>query len=277
MPGRDIRVACRRAGMDVVGVEQGELDLADFRSLQARLPETDWVVNAMQYLDLDGAEQQRERAFAINTNGARMVGQWCARHGARLLQLSSAYVFDGRAKPPYGELSKPSPVNVVGASLLAGEKSVRTAGCDVLIARVGPLFTVDAPCFALGMMRDIASGRRVQAAIDQMISPTYSVHFAAACVRLLECERFGVVHVAAEGMCSVYNFACQLADQMHVRADVEALPLREMTLVANRPPNSVMDTRRYRMWTGYAMPSWEEGLEDFLLAQAETIKDSAAE
>lgn len=267
MLGTDLMLACQRAGVEAIGLDLPELDVTRYDSVWAGVQACDWAINCAAYTNVDGAEQHRREAFAVNAAGARNVARVCVKKKVRLIHISTDYVFDGRRTRPYLERDQPNPLNVYGASKLAGEKAVRSEGGPFIILRTQSLFGLNGHSFVKAVMKrlvqdDITQPLRVVQ--DQASSPTYTVHLADAILRLLPVNRHGVVHVSASGQCSWYDFARAIARRVRPAAVIEPIRADELGRAAQRPPYSVLDGRRYRRWAGHAMPSWEEGLDEYL-------------
>jgi len=265
MLGTDVLSACRAAaGIEATGHDVDTLDITDSQQLK-RLPFADWVINCAAYTRVDDAEKQRDQAYAINAEGARNLAHICARRRAGVLYVSTDYVFDGTRRSPYTEHDQTNPVNIYGASKLAGEKAVRGESVRYLVVRTQSLFGKHGPNFVRSIAKKLKAGdgpARVVA--DQTTAPTYTRHVADAIVRLVQLNATGIVHVAASHSCSWHAFAEAIAQRVAPDAGVEPIESSELERPAPRPPYAVLDTRKYRMLTGRVMPTWEQGLDEYL-------------
>jgi dTDP-4-dehydrorhamnose reductase len=265
MLGSDLVSSCQGAKLDVQGLDLPEFDIRDFKMVIAKLPQVEWVVNCAAYTRVDDAESHREDAFAVNADGAHSVAHACARRHVKLLHISTDYLFDGRKSRPYTERDSPNPMGVYGASKLAGEKAVRAEGGQYLVVRTQSLFGVRGPNFVRSIARQLKEGTApLRVVRDQVSSPTYTRHLADALVRLILLDKEGVVHVAASGSCSWFDFAKAIAARVRPGAEIVPISAGELARPAPRPDYSVLDTHLFQSWTGQAMPPWERGLDEYL-------------
>lgn len=265
MLGADLADACDAAGWKVYVFDLPELDIRDFAALREHLPLCDWVVNCAAYTRVDDAESDRAAAFAVNAEGALNVARVCARKGLRLLHISTDYIFDGRKGKPYAENDVPAPLNVYGASKLAGEKAVRAEGGSYLIVRTQSLFGRRGVNFVRTIVEKIrANVTPIQVVYDQVSCPTYTRHLAQALVQLMQLDKRGVVHVSAAGSCSWYEFARSIAEELHAQVEILPIASEKLARPATRPAYSVLDNSLFVSWTGSALPHWRVGLQEYL-------------
>lgn len=265
MLGTDLVTACRAAGIEPLGLDLPGFDVTKFECVRANLPEVDRIVNCAAYVRVDDAESQREQAYAVNAEGAGNVARICSARNIGLIQISTDYVFDGRKGSAYSEDDPVNPLSVYGASKLAGEELVRGAGGRSLIVRTQSLFGVRGANFVRTIAQRMKkSDEPLRVVNDQFMSPTYTQHLAGAIVRLLPLGREGIVNVTASGFCSWFEFAQAIAARVKPGAAITPVGSSEYPRPAPRPAYSVLDTKRYREWTGSALPSWQKGLEEYL-------------
>ncbi len=265
MLGRDLVAAAQEAGHTVHGLDLPAIDITDPASVERALPETDAVVNCAAYTQVDKAEEERDLAFRINADGAGILARACASRGVRLLHLSTDYVFSGESDQPWREEDEPAPLNAYGASKLAGEQQVHEARGPSVVVRVESLFGKNGKNFVRTIATRLLDGQReFRVVADQISSPTYTRHAAAGLLRLLESGQNGTVHMTASGHCSWFEFARAIADRLAPDAVVEPVPSEAYPLPARRPRFSVLYNARFEAWTGTRLPSWREGLDNYL-------------
>lgn len=265
MLGTDLVAACRKARFAVRGLDLPRFDLRKEKAVHELLPQADWVVNCAAYTRVDDAEAHKADAYAVNAEGAHRLARVCAIRNIRLMHLSTDYVFDGRRKRPYTERDDPAPLNVYGASKLAGERAVRETGGRFLVVRTESLFGRNGPNFVRSIVRRLGEGDEpLRVVDDQVCSPTYTRHLAGALVRLIQYDGEGIVHVTASGQCSWFEFARAIAARVRPDAAIEPIRAADLDRPAVRPANSLLDNSLYITWTGHAMPSWERGLDEYL-------------
>ena len=265
MLGTDLVTACRTAGIETRGLDLPGFDIIKVECVRANFPEVDRVVNCAAYTRVDDAESQRDQAYAVNAEGAVNVARICSARNIGLIQISTDYVFDGRKGSAYSEDDPVHPANVYGASKLEGEERVRGSGGRSLIVRTQSLFGVRGANFVRTIVQRLKrSDEPLRVVNDQFSSPTYTRHLAEAIVRLLQLGREGIVNVAASGFCSWFEFAQAIGARVKPGAEIIPVGAAEYPRPAARPAYSALDTNRYREWTGSVLPSWQNGLEEYL-------------
>lgn len=225
------------------------------------------VIHAAAYTAVDRAESEPELVLAVNSRGTGAVAEGAARCGALMVYISTDYVFSGRKGSPYTEDDEADPLSAYGRSKLAGENAVREASDNHLIVRTAWIFGPGGPNFVLKMAARAREGARVRVVDDQVGSPSYTPHVAAAIRKLCFADYRGIVNVANSGSCSWYELTREIYRQMGERADlVESMDTSGLDRPASRPAYSVLDCSRYRKLTGNDMPSWEDAVYSYLEA-----------
>ena len=223
----------------------------------------DVVIHAGAYTDVDGAEREPARAMAINAEGTARVAQAAEQAGARLLYISTDYVFDGRKTTPYEETDSPSPINHYGRSKLAGEQSA-LAGCrNALIIRTAWLYGSGGKNFVKTILA-LANERPVLRIVaDQRGCPTRAADLAGAMAALIESEAQGILHITNEGACSWYEFAREIVKMSGKQTAVEPITTDQAGRLAARPAYSVLSAEQRRR-RGINMPHWKEALSGYI-------------
>ncbi|HWO82999.1 MAG TPA: dTDP-4-dehydrorhamnose reductase [Solirubrobacterales bacterium] len=263
MLGRDVMLAAGNAGHEVVGYGRVELDVTDPDQLGRRmeLERPDVVINCAAWTDVDGAETAEEAAFAVNGRGAGNAAAAAAEVEARILHVSTDYVFDGAKAAPYVESDQPAPLSAYGRTKLAGEEAVAAANKRHFIVRSAGLFGVSGRNFVGTMLRLAEAQNEVTVVRDQVGSPTYTWHLAYGIVRLIEGIEYGIHHMAASGQCSWYEFAREIFEQAHVECRVLSITSEEFGAAAPRPAFSALVSQREH---AIRLPSWQDGLAGYL-------------
>jgi dTDP-4-dehydrorhamnose reductase len=263
MLGRDVVAACLERDHDVVALAHADLDITDGRAVDDALARCrpDTVVNCAAWTDVDGAEADERRAMRVNDTGAGIVAAATAAHDARLVHVSSDYVFDGRKREPYVESDLPAAISAYGRSKQAGETAVAIANPRYMIARSSWLFGLGGANFVETMLRLCDEGPEVLVVSDQVGSPTYSRHLAAGLVLVAESDDYGIHHLAGAGACSWYEFAQEIFDQTGVECRVMAATTEMLARPAPRPSYSVLGSERR---DPIVLPHWRRGLTEYL-------------
>jgi dTDP-4-dehydrorhamnose reductase len=223
----------------------------------------DVVIHAGAYTDVDGAEREPARALAINAEGTARVAQAADQIGARLLYISTDYVFDGRRNSPYEETDDPSPINQYGRSKLAGEQSVQASCRNALIIRTAWLYGSEGKNFVKTILA-LANERPVLRIVaDQQGCPTRAEDLAGAMAALVGSEAQGILHITNEGACSWYEFAREIVKLSGKQAAVEPITTDQAGRLAARPAYSVLSAEQRRR-QGINMPHWKEALSGYI-------------
>jgi dTDP-4-dehydrorhamnose reductase len=254
---------------EVIGKDIQDLDIADpfqvRKEVEALQPQT--VINAAAFTDVDGCESQKDLAFKVNTEGAGHVARACRKAGARLIHLSTDYVFDGTSQVPYSEEASPNPINVYGESKLRGEKTVQEAEGNHLILRTAWLYGKHGKNFVDTILRLASQQEELRVVNDQQGSPTFTRDLSQAIAQILNKDLRGILHVTNSGSCSWFEFARKILETKGVpgwKTRVIPISSRQLNRPARRPSNSVLDCSRFKDLTGNTMRPWNEALGDYL-------------
>lgn len=270
MLGKALQQYCIRKGIAHVASSRQEADLTQGASLLeiARRIEPTHIINCAAYTDVDGAESARDRAFAINAEGPRHLALAALESKARLVHISTDYVFNGRSEKPYREEDLCEPINVYGESKWAGEKSALNAFPQACVIRTSWLFGSEGKNFISSALRWLREKDEVQVVSDQSGCPTYVHDLAEAIFSVLDAE--GVIHFANAGPTSRYQMAKDIRDEMvklgiSIRCkEIKPVASREFPTPAQRPAYSAMATDRFTRLTGKQPRPWKEALVDYL-------------
>ena len=260
---------------EVKAFDRAGLDLADAPRLAAavRALQPEVIVNAAAYTAVDKAESERDAAFAVNAAGPRVLAEEAKRIGALLVHYSTDYVFDGAKGSPYVEDDTPNPINVYGASKLAGEEAIRKAGCRHLVLRTSWVYGPRGRNFMLTMLRLARERPELRVVDDQVGAPTSSGVIARATPAILERAMRspglgGLYHLAAGGETSWCGFARAIFAQARIATPVVPIRTEDYPTPARRPKNSRLDCSRLRDTFGVTLAPWGEGLAEALADHA---------
>jgi dTDP-4-dehydrorhamnose reductase len=256
-----------RGSADVMGTDIDDFDITDrdatLRALFDMRPRA--VVNCAAYTDVDGAEGDRVRAFAVNQGGAANVARGAAAVGAFLVHLSTDYVFDGEGKEPYREEDRPHPVSVYGQSKLAGEESVRASAARFLIVRTAWLYGHLGRNFVETVLRLAEGGQDLRIVRDQWGAPTNARDLAVILGELLGGRARGVLHATNAGRCSWYEYAREILRIAGIEGvQVEPVPSSSYPRPARRPSFSVLSLERLSAVLGWTPRPWQEALLEYM-------------
>ncbi len=243
-----------------------ELNICDLSSVQAYASavQPDAIINCAAFTDVDLCESEAQKAMAVNAVGARNVAMIAQQLNAKLIHLSTDYVFDGTATKPYAEWDIPNPQTVYGKSKLLGEQYVRDFCKRHFVVRTAWLYSDYGKNFVKTIQRLAKERDQIQVVDDQFGCPTYAGDLVKHLLRLIETEEYGLYHCTGNGQCSWYEFACKIVELSKLNCQV--LPCKTDCLArpAKRPTYSKLANGMLCSTIGDEMPLWQETLEDFL-------------
>ena len=225
----------------------------------------DAVIHAGAHTDVDGAERNPGLAMAINAGGTERVARAAAQVGARLIYISTDYVFDGRGTRPYVETDQTNPVSAYGASKCAGEERALACCENTLVVRTAWLYGLQGKNFVKTILQLAAERPSLRVVADQEGCPTFAEDLARMIDRLVTHPIRGFLHVTNEGHCTWHEFAAEIVKLAGYRVPVQPITTEDMPRPAKRPAYSVLSSDRLHH-LGFSMPSWQNGLQRFLRA-----------
>jgi dTDP-4-dehydrorhamnose reductase len=271
--GRELGVTAP-AEWRVVAFASARLDITHPESVAAALERErpDLVINAAAYTGVDAAEREAERAEAVNSGGAALVAEEARRIGARVVHLSTDFVFDGSQGRPYAPGDRPKPLGVYGRTKLAGEREVlRIAGDRALVLRTAWVYASHGHNFVLTMLRLMRERDHVSVVADQVGSPTWARSVARAVwAAAARPDLSGIHHWTDAGAASWYDFAVAIQEEALALGlldrKVPVLPIRtaDYPTPAKRPSYSVLDVTATRAALGLEPEHWRDNLRRML-------------
>lgn len=260
------------SGHEVIVRTHAQLDIVDARAAGQALAEikADWVVNAAAYTAVDRAEDEPAAALAVNDTAVAKLAQAASCEKARLLHLSTDFVFDGTAGRPYRPTDATHPLNVYGATKRAGELHVLEGGSGIVM-RTSWVYASVGKNFVLTMLKLMEERDRLNVVCDQIGTPTWAMSAAAAIWALIELgPQGGIYHWADLGVASWYDFAVAIQEEAHARglltrtASIVPIPSAAYAARATRPSFSVLDTSAARAMLRLPGQHWREALRSML-------------
>ena len=263
-------VATAPAGVFVTAKTHAQLEIGDPQAVAEAIGTSGarWIVNAAAYTAVDRAESEPERAAAINDIAVGVLATAARSAGARLLHLSTDFVFDGRANRAYGPDDAPNPLSVYGRTKLGGERRALDAGCGAIVLRTAWVYAAAGQNFALTMLKLMRERDQVRVVADQFGAPTWARGLASAIWGLIGAGApAGIHHWTDLGIASWYDFAVAIQDEalargLLVRA-VPVLPIStpDYPTPARRPAFSLLDSRTTRELVGGGARHWRHQLQ----------------
>ncbi len=278
--GRELQRSFSNAG-EIIACDRESVDLAAPDQVGALVREVapDIILNAGAYTAVDRAETEPDTAMAVNAAAPRVMAEEALRTGALLVHYSTDYVFDGSKTGQWVETDKPNPLNVYGASKLAGEEAIQQAGGKYLIFRTSWVYGPHGNNFLRTMLRLGRERDSLKIVDDQFGAPTSSIELANATRTIVDgalAGRFdgvdgwaGLYHMTCSGAVSWYGFAQQIFLLAHTRLngrtpEVHPIPSSEYPVPAKRPHNSVLSNEKLFRRFGVRLAPWESALNEVI-------------
>lgn len=252
-------------GMDVIPTDRDELNIIDINSVNEFLlnnkPEV--VINCAAHTAVDLCETDVENAYKINSIGPRNLAIVCEKIGAKLVQVSTDYVFDGNGNRPYREDDLTCPNSIYGTSKLMGESFVKDFCSKYFIVRTAWLYG-EGNNFVRTMVKLAETNKELNVVNDQFGSPTSTVDLAKAIINLISTEHYGIYHGTCEGQCSWYDFAKKIFEIKNIDIKVNPVTSEEFKRPAPRPAYSVLDNFMFKLVGLNSFKNWEDSLIEYL-------------
>ena len=250
---------------EIVGLGSRDVDIRDLDKVREMVEKTrpGWIVLAAAYTNVDDCENHPDRALAVNRDGAVNVANAAKLTGAKLLFLSSDYVFDGKKTSPYETEDVRNPQSVYGRSKAEAEVRLLEVLPECCIARTSWLFGTGGKCFPDTILKLAASRPALDVVNDQRGCPTYSVDLARAIIKLCRNQASGIVHTTNSGDCSWFEFAREIVKGAKLATEVRPVSSQQMARPAPRPAYSVLSAKSLQQY-GIVVPTWQDALERYL-------------
>lgn len=259
------------AGAEVQAVDCDALDITDGAAVDAWFAQNgpyDIVFNCAAFTNVDGCEADEAGAYAVNARGAANIARAAQACGAKMVHISTDYVFPGTDEAPRTEGDPAGPISAYGRTKFAGEEAVAGACDRAFIVRTAWLYGYAGGNFAKTMMRLARENGAISVVADQLGNPTSANDLAHELLRLACTEAYGVYHCTNNGTCSWYDFACAVVDAAGIPCRKEPLTSREykerFPRSADRPAFSSLDNKRLRDTIGDEMRPWREALATYM-------------
>lgn len=264
--GYDVERELERRGIEHLGTSSRELDITD-REAVGRLMAAyrpDAAIHCAAYTKVDLAEDEPERCWAVNADGTRNMAAACRKTGAKLLYISTDYVFPGAGERSYETGDPTGPVNTYGRSKLAGELAVQSLLEKYFIVRISWVFGKNGNNFVKTMLRLAETKAELSVVCDQIGSPTYTADLAPLLCDMVQTERYGVYHATNEGTCAWSEFAEAIFELAGRQVVVHPIPTSAYPTRAARPLNSRMSKECLHSNGFQELPEWKNALARYL-------------
>lgn len=264
--GYDVVLEGEKKGLEMIGTDVDNMDITDAEQVEQFISKTrpDAVIHCAAYTAVDAAEDNVELCRKINVDGTRHIAEVCRKLDIPMMYFSTDYVFDGQGENFRKEDDEKAPLNVYGQSKYDGELAVQELLEKYFILRISWVFGANGNNFIKTMLRVGPQRGEVGVVADQIGSPTYTYDLAKLVIDMIQTEKYGVYHVTNEGVCSWYEFACEIFKQAGLDVKVNPLTTAEYPVKATRPFNSRMSKEKLLNADFEALPSWQNALERYV-------------
>lgn len=251
---------------EVIATGRSDFDITDIGSTHKFIKEykPDIVIHCAAYTRVDDSEKNVDLAYKVNAIGAGNIALVCSDIGAKMVYISTDYVFDGTKGKPYNEFDVPNPLNVYGKSKLAGENIVKEILDKHYIIRTSWLYGINGNNFVKTMLRLSKEKEVIKVVNDQWGTPTYTKDLAKGIYFLIKTDAYGTYHMTNNGEITWYDFAKNIFKITNINMKVEPITTEEYNAPATRPKYSVLDNYVLRLRFDYKLRDWEEGLNEYL-------------
>lgn len=264
--GYDVVQEGESRGLEMFGTDVDNMDITDAGQVKRVIEECkpDAVIHCAAYTAVDAAEDNHELCGKINVDGTRNIVKVCKDMGIPMMYFSTDYIFDGQGENFWKEDDPKKPLNVYGQTKYESELVVQELIEKYFILRISWVFGVNGNNFIKTMLRVGPQCGEVGVVADQIGSPTYTYDLAKLVIDMIQTDKYGIYHVTNEGICSWYEFACEIFKQAGLDVKVNPLTTAEYPAKAARPFNSRMSKDKL-INAGFKMlPSWQDALKRYL-------------
>mgnify|MGYP000857323593 CR=1 FL=1 len=269
--GSELQMLLRNDGeKECFFLDRKQLPLDQMHLIQDILAmyQPDLIIHAGAYTAVDKAESEPEMANLVNHVASEEIAQYCRIHGAKLIAISTDYVFDGTSAVPLTEDAPTAPINVYGQTKLAGEQAIQKWCPEAIIIRTSWVYSAYGNNFVKTMCRLMAQRDEINVIDDQVGSPTYAKDLAVAILKIADAVdwKSGIYHYSNEGKISWYDFAVAIRDFRSFDCQVKPIPSTAYPTAAQRPKYSLLDKTKIKSTFDVAVPDWKLSLTNMLAA-----------
>ena len=264
--GHDVVNELEKRGHQAVGVDIEEMDITEEASvnqlIRENLPEA--VIHCAAYTAVDAAEDNVELCRRVNGDGTRNIAKVCRDLDIKMMYISTDYVFNGQGTRPWEPYDHSEPLNVYGQTKCEGELAVEENLEKYFIVRIAWVFGVNGKNFIKTMLNLGKTRDTLTVVADQIGSPTYTYDLSRLLVDMIETDKYGRYHATNEGLCSWYEFACEIFRQAGMKVNVLPVESKDYPAKATRPMNSRMSKEKLTENGFKLLPPWQDALSRYL-------------
>lgn len=264
--GYDVVNELEKRGLEAIGVDIQEMDITDEASVNSVIGEAapDAVIHCAAYTAVDAAEDNIEICRKVNADGTQNIANMCKKLDIPMIYISTDYVFDGQGERPWLPDDERAPLNVYGQTKYEGEIAVQNTLDKYFIVRIAWVFGVNGKNFIKTMLNLGKTREHLTVVNDQFGSPTYTYDLARLLVDMIQTDKYGIYHATNEGICTWYEFACEIFKQAGLNVSVAPVTADQYPAKAKRPSNSRMSKDKLEENGFEKLPTWQDALKRYL-------------
>lgn len=264
--GYDVVRELKKRQIETVGVDVEEMDITDPAQTETVIREAapDAVIHCAAYTAVDAAEDNEELCREVNARGTENVARICGEMNIKMMYISTDYVFDGKGTRPWEPDDPRDPLNVYGQTKYEGELAVEKYVKKFFTVRIAWVFGVNGKNFIKTMLNLGKTHDKLTVVNDQTGSPTYTYDLARLLADMIQTDKYGRYHATNEGICTWYEFACEIFRQAGIDVEVAPVASDEYPSKAKRPENSRMSKKKLKENGFELLPSWQDALKRYL-------------
>lgn len=264
--GYDVNKELEKRNIDCIGVDKEEFDITDFEATYKFLTnyKPDVVIHCSAYTAVDRAEDEPDLCHLVNAVGTENIAKICKEIDAKMIYISTDYVFDGTKDGFYEVDDIPNPINVYGKTKLAGEKAVQEIMEKYFIVRISWVFGINGNNFVKTMLRLGEERSELSVVADQVGSPTYTADLAPFLIDMVQTNKYGIYHATNDGECTWAEFAEEIFSLVGFDVKVNRISTSEYPTKARRPLNSRMSKKKLYKSSFGGLRNWKDALISYL-------------
>lgn len=264
--GFDVIRELKARNIECIGTTRNEFSLTDTEKMQAfvKAYKPDAVIHCAAYMNVNEAEDNKDLCMLVNYSSTKELAKICKEIDAKMIYISTDYVFAGSGEGFYEINNDKEPQNVYGKSKLKGELAIQKILDKYFIIRTSWLFGINGNNFIKYVLSEQKKGNKLRIVNDQIGSPTYTVDLAKLLCDMALSDKYGVYHATNEGICSWYDFACEIFKQSNIKINIEPVSSTAFPTKAKRPHNSRMSKKCLDEAGFNRLPTWQNALTKYL-------------
>jgi dTDP-4-dehydrorhamnose reductase len=264
--GYDVVERLKQLNIEHIGVGRKDFDLTNEEQTKSFILnyKPDVVIHCAAYTAVDKAEEERDLCYAVNVLGTRYIARVCKEIDAKMVYISTDYVFDGEKEEPYEVTDTPNPINYYGLTKYLGEQEVQKNLDKFFIVRTSWVFGKNGNNFVKTMLKLGQERKEIKVVCDQVGSPTYTYDLAKFLCDMIQTDNYGIYHATNEGYCSWYEFACEIF-KIAGMDDVKVIPIKSEEYPTNavRPKYSKLSKNELKLKGFSTLPGWKDALKRY--------------